>query len=116
MKYICDLKITIEANKKVVNFLDITLDLNTEKFKPYSKPSNTPRYVHSKSNHPPNIMLTEGSQKFYPTKPCLTKLQARVRMHCTRVGTHINWSLNHRKGTYPKDVIDPGNYLVQSAV
>ena len=52
----CDLKITIEANKKVVNFLDVTLDLNTEKFKPYSKPSSTPLYVHSKSNHPPNII------------------------------------------------------------
>ena len=52
----CDLKITIEANKKVVNFLDVTLDLNTEKSKPYSKPSHTPLYVHSKSNHPPNII------------------------------------------------------------
>ena len=50
------LRITIEANKKVVNFLDVTLDLNTEKFKPYSKPTNTPLYVHSKSNHPPNII------------------------------------------------------------
>ena len=52
----CELKITIEANKKVVNFLDVTLDLNTEKFKPYSKPLNTPLYVHSKSNHPPSII------------------------------------------------------------
>ena len=43
------MKITIEANKKVVNFLDVTLDLNTEKFKPYSKTSNTSLYVHSKS-------------------------------------------------------------------
>jgi len=31
-----DLRITIEANKKVVNFLDVTFDLNTEKCKPYS--------------------------------------------------------------------------------
>lgn len=51
-----ELRITIEANKKIVNFLDVTLDLNTEKFKPYSKPANTPLYVHSKSNHPPNII------------------------------------------------------------
>ena len=29
-----NLKITIKANKKVVNFLDVTLDLNTGKFKP----------------------------------------------------------------------------------
>ena len=49
-------QITIEANKKVVNFLDVTLDLNTGKFKPYTKPMSTPLYVHSQSNHPPNII------------------------------------------------------------
>ena len=32
------LRITIEANKKTVNILDVTLDLTTERFKPYSKP------------------------------------------------------------------------------
>ena len=48
-----NLRITIEANKKIVNFLDVTLDLTTERFKPYSKPATTPLYVHSKSNHPP---------------------------------------------------------------
>ena len=31
------LQITIEANKKVVDFLDITLDLRTEIYKPYKK-------------------------------------------------------------------------------
>ena len=36
-----NLKITADANKKVVNFLDVTLDLNTGKFKPYSKPPTT---------------------------------------------------------------------------
>ena len=51
-----NLKITIEANKKVINFLDVTLDMYTEKFKPYAKPTNTPLYVQSKSNHPPSII------------------------------------------------------------
>ena len=51
-----NLRITIEANKKVVNFLDVTLDLTTEKYKPYSKPTTTPLHVHSKSNHPPCII------------------------------------------------------------
>lgn len=51
-----NLRITIEANKRIVNFLDVTLDLTTERFKPYSKPATTPLYVHSKSNHPPNII------------------------------------------------------------
>ena len=51
-----NLKMTVEANKKIVNFLDVTLDLDTGKFKPYSKPSITLLYVHSQSNHPPNIL------------------------------------------------------------
>ena len=51
-----NLRITIEANKKTVNFLHVTLDLTTERFKPYSKSATTPLYVHSRSNHPPNII------------------------------------------------------------
>jgi len=50
------LRITIEANKKVVNFLDVTLDLNNNQHKPYNKPNNTPIYVHAKSNHPTSIL------------------------------------------------------------
>ena len=37
-----DLKITVQANLKIVNFLDITLNLTTEKFCPYRKPDNPP--------------------------------------------------------------------------
>lgn len=51
-----NLKITIEANKKSVDFLDITLDLTTGMYKPYMKPNNTPLYVHKDSNHPPSII------------------------------------------------------------
>ncbi|OOZ57026.1 hypothetical protein, partial [Solemya velum gill symbiont] len=50
------LRITIEANKKIVDYLDVTLDLNSGKYGPYTKPNNTPLYVHSRSNHPPNII------------------------------------------------------------
>ena len=37
-------------------FSHVTLNLNTGKFHPYSKPNNTPLYVHNKSNHPPTIL------------------------------------------------------------
>ena len=50
------LKITIDANQKTVDFLDITMDLRTGEHKPYMKPNNTPLYVHRHSNHPPNII------------------------------------------------------------
>ena len=51
-----NLKITIEANKKCVNFLDITFDLRTGTYRPFNKPDNTPQYVHAASNHPPSIL------------------------------------------------------------
>ena len=59
------LKITIEVNKTNVDFLDVTLDLQTGKYKPYTKPGNTPQYVHSQSNHPPTVLrnIPDGINK-----------------------------------------------------
>ena len=37
-----DLKITAEVNLNVVNFLDVTFDLNNAKHKPYRKPNDDP--------------------------------------------------------------------------
>ena len=51
-----NLRVTIEANMKVVNFLDITLDLGKEIFKPYMKENHTPVYVNNQSNHPPLVL------------------------------------------------------------
>ena len=51
-----DLSVEIECNKKVVNFLDVTLDLNNESFRPYRKPGDEINYIHVESDHPPNII------------------------------------------------------------
>ena len=46
-----------EINLKTVNFLDVTLDLTTGKYKPYNTPGNIPLYISVKSNyHPLNII------------------------------------------------------------
>ncbi len=50
------LKITAEANLHVVNFLDVTFDLNNGKLKPYRKPNDDPLYINRHSNHPPSII------------------------------------------------------------
>ena len=39
-----------------MNFLDVTLDLITGKYKPNNKPGNIPLYITVKSNHPHNII------------------------------------------------------------
>ena len=47
---------TAEANLKVVDFLDVTFDLENDTFKPFTKPNNTPQYVNKLSNHPPSVL------------------------------------------------------------
>ncbi len=49
------LQITITVNTKVVDFLDITLNLNSGLHQPFNKPGNKIDYVDNRSNHPPNI-------------------------------------------------------------
>ena len=51
-----ELGITVDAGLTSVNFLDVTLDLRRNFYKPYMKPNSLPVYVHSKSNHPQNIL------------------------------------------------------------
>ena len=47
------LRITIEANKQVINFLDVTFNLNRSSYQPFTKPNTLLQYVHRESNHPP---------------------------------------------------------------
>ena len=51
-----DLKITIDTNFKVTNFLDVTFDLETGSYKPFQKPGDDPLYINASSNHPSNIL------------------------------------------------------------
>eukprot|EP00117_Sycon_ciliatum_P012858 scpid63030/ scgid13757/ len=51
-----DLRVTIETNLKVVSFLDVTFNLFTGGYRSHRKPGDAPRYIHTRSNHPPNIL------------------------------------------------------------
>ena len=50
------MKYTIDANLKSVDFLDITMELQTSTFRPFIKPNTVPLYIHCKSNHPPSVI------------------------------------------------------------
>ena len=41
---------------KIVNYLDVTFNLNDKTYKPYTKPNNEIKYVHKNSNHPPSVI------------------------------------------------------------
>ena len=66
------LGIVCETNLKIVNFLDVTLDLTSGKYKPYNKPGNIPQYINVKSNHLPNIIknLSESISRLINKLSC----------------------------------------------
>lgn len=51
-----DLRITIEVNKKIVNFLNTTLNLSNSMYSPTMKVNSTTLYISSISNHPPSVI------------------------------------------------------------
>ena len=50
------LNLSIECNKKVVIFLDVTLDLSFDIYRPYTKPNEKIQYVNVNSDHPPHVL------------------------------------------------------------
>ena len=48
-------KITIDAGRRAVNFLDVTLDLIKNTYYPYRKPNSSIQYINNRSNHPYHI-------------------------------------------------------------
>ena len=51
-----DLEITAESNLKIISYLGVTLNLKDGSFRPYHKPDDQIQYIHTESNHPPNII------------------------------------------------------------
>ena len=67
---------------KVVNYLDVTFNLNDGFYRPYRKPNHETHYIHIQSDHPPSInkqlprsvkmrlsQLSSSKDIFYETTP-----------------------------------------------
>ena len=50
------LGITTEANLRVVDYLDVVLNLEDKTYKPFVKPNSSTKYVSVESNHPPCVL------------------------------------------------------------
>ena len=51
------LKIRVQSNLKVVNYLDdVTLNFTNGKYYPYRKPDKNPLCINANSNHPPSVI------------------------------------------------------------
>ena len=51
-----DLELIIQCNRKVVNFLDVILNLENSTYHPYLKDNNKIIYVNTESNYPPSVI------------------------------------------------------------
>ena len=50
------LSVTVKANLKTADFLDIHFDLVKEIYQLYKKPNGDPLYINKKSNYSPSIL------------------------------------------------------------
>ena len=50
------LDIIINFNMKIVNYFDVTLNLNDGSYRPYKKPNDETNDIHVNSDHPPSIL------------------------------------------------------------
>ena len=51
-----DLNIAIKWNLKIIAYLDVTLNLLNNTYKPFPKPNIELNNIHKESNHPPSII------------------------------------------------------------
>ena len=76
---------------KVVNYLDVTFNLNDGTYKPYIKPNNEIKYIHKSSNHPPSVIrkiplsiesslstLSFKTRKYFKKQHPLTKKHYKI--------------------------------------
>ena len=85
-------EVTIQTNLKLADFLDVTLNLNSESYYPYRKPNDHPVYINSQSNHPPNI---------------IKKLPASIRRRLTDMSSDET-AFGDAKPMYDKAIADSG--------
>ena len=84
------LQITIKTDLEQVDFLDVTLNLKSDRYWPFNKPNSEPLYINKLSNHPPCIVrelpkmiekrvsdLSCSAEEFAKSKPIYEKALSR---------------------------------------
>ena len=64
-----ELDINIQCNMKIVNYIDVTFNLNDGTYEPYTKPNNEIKYIDKNSNYPPSVIwqIPLSIVSHYPT-------------------------------------------------
>ena len=80
------LNIVIQCNLKIVDDLDVTLNLFNNIYRPFSKSNSKINYIHKESKHPPSVikyllLLSHGYQAFPQVGKFLMSLKLFIKKH-----------------------------------
>ena len=96
-----ELKVTIQCNLKIVDYLDVTFNLTDSSYRPFNKTNNEINYIHKQPNHPPSII----KQLPLSVERRLSKLSSNEKIFNDSIPTYqealIKAGYNH-KLTYQK--------------
>ena len=106
------LHVIIEYNMKIVNYLDVTFNLNDSTYRLYQKPDNIIQYIHVESNHPPSIIqqipktikkrfsqlssnedIFTESALFYEDKRHQPGYRQKLKYHSVNTKVYNKWSI-----------------------
>ena len=99
------LRITIEANKQIINFLDVTFNLNQNTYQPFTKPNTELPTSTARATTRPSLQRTfppastDAFHPYLPTKHPLTKPSPHTRKHSTKADTTTHYSMNLQQQT-----------------
>ena len=114
------MSVTIEANVKIVNFLDITLDLSADIYKPYMKDNDIPIYVNRESNHPPNVLkniplgINQRLSRISANEEVFNKAVPPYQQALEKSGFKHKLKFEPLAPEKPKKIQKKGSHLVQS--
>ena len=87
------LDVIIECNTKIINYLDVTFNLNDGTYKPYKKPNDETKYIHVGSDHPPSII--KQISKSIATR--LSSLSSSKEIFLEEIFTNKTWQIADTK-------------------
>ena len=90
------LEIVAECNLRIVNYLDVTLNLNDGSFRPCDKPDDIIQYINKEFNHPPNLI-----------KHLLASIEKRLS------NNSFDEKLFQESAIYYEDTLNKARYLLR---
>ena len=100
--------IDIQTNLKEVDFLDVTLNLQNGTYRLYKKPNEKLLYIHSSSNHPPQVIkqlpnsISERLLKNSPNQEILNTAKVEYEDSLNKSGYNIDLKYTKNKSEKPK--------------